>query len=95
MSNPSIDSRMPAFSNSAMQDETRTMIRARIECLLTSGTVATQVNRRLCTKGRRSPWAQMPSKPERAATDPETPPPGRSNEGRDGWRSNSSRRGSI
>jgi len=95
MSNTSYECRMPAISHSAMQDETRAMIRARIESLLTSGTVATQVNRRLCTKGRRSPWAQSPTPPERAMTDPETPPPGRINEGRDGWRSNSSRRGSI
>ena len=95
MSNTSYECRMPAISHSAMQDETRAMIRARIECLLTSGAVATQVKSRLRTRGCRSPWAEVPAEAERLCADPDARPAVRASEGREGWRSSSSRRGSI
>lgn len=82
---------MPVFSEIAAHDETRAMIRARIACLLTSGTVATQVNRRLCSKGRCSPWMAPPDPAGNGAV---APPSGRNKQGRDGWRSNNSWPGS-
>ncbi|BAQ70141.1 hypothetical protein NHU_02997 [Rhodovulum sulfidophilum] len=95
MSQTSRHSRMPAFSNSAAPDETRALIRARIESLLSSRAVASQVGRQLRTKGCCSPWAAAS-----AAADEQD---GQAHEaaqacttrtGRQGWRSNSSRQGS-
>lgn len=91
MSNASHSSRMPAFSNSVMHDDTRAMIRARIETLLTSGAVASQVSRRLVTRGCHSPWGDTAE----ATAIPEGRPAERSSQGRCGWHSNSSRRGSL
>ncbi|GAA0309071.1 hypothetical protein GCM10008966_32000 [Rhodovulum strictum] len=91
MSNASQGSRMPAYSNSMMHDETRAMIRARIETLLTSGAVASQVSRRLVTKGCQSPWSDTPDPSRMVGTRPAE----RSSEGRCGWRSNNSRRESL
>lgn len=91
MSRASHVSRMPAFSNSAMHDDTRAMIRARIETLLTSGAVASQVSSRLVTKGCQSPWAETPD----AAAMGGSRPAERATQGRCGWRSNSSRPESL
>jgi hypothetical protein len=91
MSNASHVSRMPAYSNSTMHDETRAMIRSRIESLLTSGAVASQVSSRLVTKGCHSPWAEMPGAAKMSGDRPAE----RKSDGRCGWRSNSSRPESL
>ncbi|TDX29216.1 hypothetical protein EV657_10937 [Rhodovulum visakhapatnamense] len=96
MSQASRTSRMPGFSNSAVPEETRALIRARIENLLTSGAVASQVNRQLRTKGCHSPWALASAsagEDDRAAC--ETAQTCRTMTGRHGWRSNNSRQGSL
>lgn len=91
MSDTSHRSRMPAFGNNVMQDETRAMIRARIECLLTSGAVASQVSHRLTTRGCLSPWAEPQGPLAEPANSPHGHRPERIKQGSAGWRSSSSR----
>ncbi|SIO12197.1 hypothetical protein SAMN05444722_0504 [Rhodovulum sp. ES.010] len=96
MSQASQISRMPTFANSRHHhDESRALLRARIESLLTSGAVASQVSRRLDTKGCRSPWAEADAGAPESAPRPCARPAERITYGRIGWRSNSSRRESL
>lgn len=62
---------VPGYPGGPARDPQREMIRARIEALLSNGSVAAQVNRGLCSKGRgRSPWADPPAPAGGAAAAP-------------------------
>ncbi|MBN2907006.1 MAG: hypothetical protein JXJ18_09890 [Rhodobacteraceae bacterium] len=89
--------RAPQFAGRAVHDDQRAMIRARIEMLLSNGTVAAQVNSSLRNKARRdSPWADAPEglRDDRSAL--RDPGARGIQKGRDSkWPSKSSRPGSL